>query len=126
MTKDGKTLKITCIISLFVGLATIALGIVLAVGNMVDFDAWLTALEGVGTAAFGARSAILANVPSNTSKIRGKSLALLVLAVGVGAYLIYVGTQATIAQLGVAAVICLLAVCALLVSHRIVKEQLRK
>jgi hypothetical protein len=44
----------------------------------------------------------------------------------VGAYLIYVGAQATVAQLCVAAVICLLAVCALLVSHRIVKEQLRK
>ncbi len=126
MTGDGKLLKISCLTALFVGLGTLVLGVVLALGNLADLDAWATAAEGLGSAVFGVRSAILANVPSNTSKIRGKSVALMLLAAVTLGYLVYSGAAVQVAQLCLAAVVAIVAVVAFVLASKIVRDQLRR
>ena len=126
MTGDGKLLKISSLVSLFVGAATCVIGIVLAVGNMLDMDALLTAGEGLVATVYGVRTAILANVPSNTAKFRKKALVLLVLALGVGAYFVYVRQSVTLAQFALAAIVGAIALYAVMLSTKIVKDQLRK
>ena len=126
MTSEGKLLKVLCLASMFVGLAVAMLGATLVVPNLHDADAWLTAGEGAGATIFGVRSAILANVPSNTARIRMKALVLSVLAITVVAYLLFGGAQYVVTQVIAAASIALIALCSLVMASRIVKEQLRK
>ena len=126
MTGDGKILKLTCLAALFVGLAGLVYGIVLAVGNLIDYDAWATAFDGLLSTVYGVRCAILANVPSNTSKIRSKSLILLLVGAAIAAYLFYAKAGVLVPQLVVAGIIVGLALIALFVSQKIVKDQLRK
>ena len=126
MTGEGKTLKIFCLVALFAGLGTFVLGIVLAVGNLLDYDAWATACEGLLSTVFGVRGAILANVPSNTAKIRSKALVFLLGAAVVMGYLAYARANATIPQFALAGILCMVALVAVVLASRIVKEQLRK
>ena len=126
VTGDGKILKLACIGALFAGIATLVLGVVLAVGNLMDIDAWITAFEGLCSTIFGVRCAILANVPSNTAKIRTKAIVLSVASVAVVAALVAGGFEVTVGQLTMAGVIGVIALVALLFASRIVKEQLRK
>ena len=126
VTGDGKILKLACIGALFAGIATLVLGVVLAVGNLMDIDAWITAFEGLCSTIFGVRCAILANVPSNTAKIRTKAIVLSVASVAVVAALVAGGFEVTVGQLAMAGVIGVIALVALMVASRIVKEQLRK
>ena len=123
---DGRILKISSLAALFVGVGTLIFGVVLAVGSMIDVDAWITAFDGLLASVYGARTAILANVPSNTPSIRKKAL---VMAVVVAATLGYLCTQkdnTSIAQFGMVALILLIAIVAFAVASRIVKEQMRK
>ena len=126
MTGAGKLLKITSLVGLFLGLGTIALGVFYAVANMADIDAWATALEGVLATVYGVRTAILANVPSNTDKIRRKALILAIVALAVVAFFIAGGQDVQLPQLCVAVVVALVALVAFFIAHGIVKEQLRK
>lgn len=126
MTTSGKILKLSCLAALFAGLATLALGVMLLVGNLVDTDACLTAVEGLLSTVFGVRCSILANVPSNTNKVKGKALILALFALATGAAFVFAGLSVTTAQLAAAAVICVIACVAFLVARSIVKEQLRK
>ena len=127
MTGQGKLLKIFCLAALFTGLASLVYGIVLAVGNFVDIDAWMTAGEGALASVYGARTAILANVPSNTSKISKKALALSVAGIAVVACFVAVETlSVTPIQLGLAVVVCVVGVVSALIARGIVKEQMRK
>ena len=126
MSGDGRILKISSLAALFVGLGTLVFGVVLAIGSTLDVDAWITAFDGLLASVYGVRTAILANVPSNTSSIRTKAL---VMAVVVAATLGYLCTQknnTTIAQFAMIALILLIAVLAFAVASRIVKEQMRK
>ena len=126
VTGDRKILKLACIGALFAGIATLVLGVVLAVGNLMDIDAWITAFEGLCSTIFGVRCAILANVPSNTAKIRTKAIVLSVAAVAVVAALVAGGFEVSVGQLAMAGVIGVIALVALMFASRIVKEQLRK
>ena len=126
MTADGKLLKISCIASLFAGIATVVLGIVLFAATMTDMDALVTACDGLLATVFGARCAILANVPSNTAKIRGKALIFLAAAAAVVAFLVFGGQDVVTLQYATAGFLCGLALVALALAQRIVKEQLRK
>ena len=128
MTADGKLLKISCLAALFAGLASLAVGIFLAigVGNMIDIDAWVTAAEGLASTVYGVRTAILANVPSNTSKIKTFALCLTVLGIAVVSFLLYSAGHVEIIQTCLAVVVCVIAVVGFVLASRIVKEQLRK
>ena len=126
MTSDGKLLKIFCIASLFAGIASAVLGIVLFVATMTDIDALATAFDGVLGTVFGARCAILANVPSNTAKIRGKALIFMLAAAAVVAFLVFGGQDVETMQYAAAGFLCGIAFVALVLAQRIVKEQLRK
>ena len=126
MTGSAKLLKITCLAALFVGIASVVVGALSVMGNLADFDAWATVAEGVGSTIYGVRTAILANVPSNTAKIRMKAAAMFVLAVGVVVLLITRRTEVELAQLCLGVAICTLACVAVVVAHGIVKAQLRK
>jgi len=126
VTGDGKILKLACIGALFAGIATLVLGVVLAVGNLMDIDAWITAFEGLCSTVFGVRCAILANVPSNTAKIRIKAIVLSVAAIAVVAALVAGGFEVTVGQLVMASIIGVIALVALMFANIIVKEQLRK
>lgn len=126
MTGDGKLLKISSLAALFVGFATMVTGAMLVIVNTVDMDAWMTIIEGLGSAVYGVRTAILANVPSNTSKIRGKALVLLLLALVVGGYLLYTRATVDTVQIVLTAIVLVIAIVALYLSTKIIKDQLRK
>ncbi|MBR3235679.1 MAG: hypothetical protein IKG11_08690 [Atopobiaceae bacterium] len=127
MTAEGKLLKLSSLAALFVGLGSLVFGLVLALGTMVDVDAWVTAGEGLVAMIYGVRTAILANVPSNTSKIKIKALALTVLAAAVVGFFVYLGArQVQMPQICLAVLVCVIAVAAFVIASRIVKEQLRK
>ena len=126
MTGDGKLLKIICLATLFVGLGSLAYGIALAVHSVMDYDAWATAGEGLLSTVYGVRSAILANVPSNTAKIRTKALVLLAVGVAVAGFFAYAIAGVTMPQIALAIVIVLLALGAVAMASKIVKDQFRK
>ena len=126
MTPSGKLLKITSLVGMFVGLASLILGAVIAFGDVADIDAWATVFDGVLATVYGVRTAILANVPSNTSKIRTKAFILLAAGAAVAAYLILGGRDVQMAQTCLAGFIAGLALVAIIIATRIVKEQLRK
>lgn len=126
MTPKGKVLKLTCIAALFVGLGTVALGVAILVGNLIDSDACATAVEGLCSTVFGVRCSILANVPSNTDKIKTKALIFAIAALALGGVLLFVDLDVTMWQKIAAVVIAVIACTAMVVSSSIVKEQLRK
>lgn len=126
MTANGKLLKIFCLAALFAGIASLVCGFVLVAGSLADVDAWVTAGEGIGAALTGARSAILANVPSNTSKIKTISLVATLVAVAGAAFMLFGGQDVQVAQIALAVALCVIAVAAFVIAAQIVKEQLRK
>ncbi len=126
MTSSGKLLKLFCIGGLFVGALSAVLGIVLLVASVADIDAWVTTLEGVGTSVLGARSAILANVPSNTERLRTTALLGALAAAAIAAFLVFGGQQVESPQHLAAGGICVVFLGMLLIAHRIVREQLSK
>ncbi|MBP3894044.1 MAG: hypothetical protein J6D34_08405 [Atopobiaceae bacterium] len=126
MTADGKILKVTSIIALFAGIASIVLGFVLLMPSFVDPDACITALEGLVSIVYGVRTAIMANVPSNTAKIRTKALILMLLAAVVVGVFYFAGLDVTMYQIVMAVCICVIAVAGFAMASKIVKEQLRK
>ena len=125
MTQAGKMLKITSLAALFIGLGALVFGVVIAVKNVMDMDAWATTFEGLASTVYGVRTAILANVPSNTEKIRTKAVILFLCALVIGGYFLYVRQGIEIAQLCFAGAICVVAFGAIVIAHRIVREQLR-
>ena len=126
MTTDGKILKITSLTALFAGIASLVMGAMLLVANNVDIDACITAVEGLLASVYGVRTAILANVPSNTSKIRNKAIILVLASIAVVAAFYFAGFDVTIYQIVLAVCICVISLAALYMASRIVKEQLRK
>lgn len=126
MTSQGRLLKVFCLAALFVGIGSLVYGVVLAVANLADLDAWVTAGEGLISTVLGVRTAILANVPSNTALIKKKYLIAALAAIAVIAYLVYSRTDVTVAQLAVAALVCAIVVIGFVIASGIVKEQLRK
>lgn len=127
MSEAGKVLKLSSLAALFVGIATLVFGIIINVGTAVlDVDAIATALEGLLAVVYGAKTAILANVPSNTEKIRNKAIILLVAAAAVIGFFVYRMYDVTIVQLILAGVIAAIGFFAIVVANGIIKEQLRK
>lgn len=126
MTGEGKLLKLTCLAALFMGVASMVCGAIFVVGNLADTDAWITAGEGLLASVYGVRTSILANVPSNTSKIRGKAVILALVAAAVIAAFAVAGLDVQIVQTCLAAVVFVLAAIGFIMASRIVKEQLRK
>lgn len=126
MTSQGRLLKIFCLAALFVGIGSLAYGIVLAVADLADIDAWVTTGEGLLSTVLGVRTAILANVPSNTEKIKSKYLIAALAAIAVIAYLAYSRANVQVAQLALAAIVCVIVLVGFFVAAGIVKEQLRK
>lgn len=127
MSEAGKVLKLSSLAALFVGIATFVFGIIINVGTAVlDVDAIATAFEGLLAAVYGAKTAILANVPSNTEKIRNKAIILLVAAAAVIGFFVYRMYDVTIVQLVLAGVIAAIGFFAIVVANGIIKEQLRK
>ena len=126
MTGDGKILKLACLASLFVGFAALIYGVVLLVGNFTDIDAWITAAEGIAATALGVHSARLANVPSNTSKIRMIALVGALCALAIAAYVLMQGPETTRGQDVISVIVVGIMLVAVLYATRIVKEQLRK
>jgi len=126
VTADGKILKITCITALFAGIASLVLGGVLLVANNVDIDAMITAGEGLISSVYGVRTSILANVPSNTSKIKNKALLLTLVGAAVLAAFRLAGFDVTIQQTVLAICVAVIALAGFIMASRIVKEQLRK
>ena len=125
MSSDAKLLKISSLAALFLGLASAILGVVLVVASTVDIDAWMTTFEGVLSTVYGVRTAILANVPSNTPKIRIKAVILAVVAACILGYFVYVLTQVHIAQLCLSGLVAVVAVVAICVSSVIIKKQMQ-
>ena len=127
MTGHGKLLKISSLAAMFCGLASLVVGVVLVVRDVTDVDACMTSLEGLLSLVYGVRTAILANVPSNTDKIGKKALILLAAAVAVVAAFVAVKTlSVTPVQIALACVICAIALAAVVLARTIVAEQLRK
>lgn len=126
MTSQGRLLKVFCLAALFVGIGSLVYGVILAVANFADIDAWVTTGEGLLSAVLGVRTAILANVPSNTAKIKSKYLIAALAAIAVIAYLAYSRANVQMAQLFLAALVCGIVVVGFAIASGIVKEQLRK
>ena len=127
MSGAGKVLKMSSLAAMFVGIATLIVGIVINVGaTVLDIDALATIGEGLIAAVYGVRTAILANVPSNTQKIRNKAIILLVFAAAVIGYFVYRIYDVTVPQLVLAGVVGAIGFCAVIVANGIIKEQLRK
>ena len=126
MTSQGRLLKIFCLAALFVGIGSLAYGVLLAVADLSDIDAWVTTGEGLLSTVLGVRTAILANVPSNTAKIKSKYLIAALAAIAVIAYLAYSKANVQVAQLALAAIVCVIVVAGFFIAAGIVKEQLRK
>lgn len=123
---EGKLLKVCCLVALFAGLGTCAFGAVLVGADLADADAWVTTGEGLLSTVFGVRTAVLANVPSNTARIRTKALALTLVAAAAIAFLVLVGQDVQVAQHVLAGLIAGIGLVTLVVAARIVREQLRK
>jgi hypothetical protein len=126
MTSQGRLLKVFCLAALFAGIGSLVYGVALAVGNFADIDAWVTTGEGLLSSVLGVRTAILANVPSNTAKIKSKYLIAALAAIAVIAYLAYSRANVQIPQLALAAIVCVIVLAGFFIASSIVKEQLRK
>jgi len=121
MTQLAKSLKISCIACLFIGLAALVIGIVVGLRSVFDVDALATVACGLGSTPAGAQASRLANVPSNAKKVRAISLIVLVACVVFLGIAIKMGDP-TPEQIGV---LCLAAFAALMMtwfSHKQVKE----
>lgn len=79
MTKEAKSLKLSCLCCLFAGVFVAAAAIYLIVTGGFGPGQGLAIGVGVASLVCGAQCARLANVPSNASKIRGLVLVLALL-----------------------------------------------
>ncbi|MBO7674561.1 MAG: hypothetical protein J6S63_06085 [Atopobiaceae bacterium] len=77
MSAEAKRVKILTLIELVLGLAIVVTGVVLVVLGAASAAPFVLCGEGVLTLVFGARAALIANVPARIGKL--VSLALIVL-----------------------------------------------
>ncbi len=120
MNKLEKELKISCIACLFVGLAVLIVGIVAGVKDGYDLDAISTIFCGLGATPAGVQAARLANVPSNSTKVRAMAIVVLI-ASAIFAVVAFKGGDPSVAQLVALGVMILVALIMLVFAHRQVK-----
>ena len=121
MNQLAKTLKMSCIACLFIGLAALVVGIVVGMRSAFDADALATVACGLGSTPAGAQASRLANVPSNASKVRTISLIALVFCCLFLAVALFMGDP-TPEQVGVLSLAAFAALLMAFFSHRQVKE----
>lgn len=69
MSSEAKRVKIFTLLALFAGLALIVYGVVRLIGGNSSTDSYVICGEGVLTLVFGARGALIANVPARLGKL---------------------------------------------------------
>lgn len=69
MSQDSKRIKVTTIVTLLYGLASIVAGIALLVVDDQTAASVFALLSGVVSVVLGVRGALIANVPSNTQQL---------------------------------------------------------
>lgn len=89
MSAEAKRVKILTLIELFLGVALVALGIVLLVTGAKNASSYVLCGEGVVSLVFGVRGALIANVPARIGKLVGFGLVILLLQLACVAGIVY-------------------------------------
>lgn len=89
MSSEAKRVKILTLIELFLGLALVVAGIVLAVGGAATMAPFALCAEGVVSLVFGARGALIANVPARIGKMVSLGLVVFLLQAACIALIVY-------------------------------------
>lgn len=91
MSSEAKRVKILTLIELLLGLAIVICGIVLGIMEAATAAPYVLAGEGVVSMFFGARGALIANVPARIGKLATFGLIVLVIqlvCVGIVVYMV--------------------------------------
>lgn len=79
MSSEAKRVKILTLVEMFLGLALVVAGIVFVVGGASTAAPFVLCGEGALSLVFGARGALIANVPARIGKIVSLGLVVLLL-----------------------------------------------
>lgn len=88
MSQDSKRIKVTTLVTLIFGLASIAGGVAQLVIGEPLVGSLLTLVSGVASAAVGVRGSLLANVPSNTPLVVRLSVVALLVQLALSAVIV--------------------------------------